>query len=192
MRRRKAVALAVPTTAEEAVTLIGAYVLAERIALDARLRAEAAIDRIKGDRDAVIAAIDADQKVRFAQLKAWWEAGGNEAASGRRSAELGGAKIGVRLAPPKVKLVKGLTDKLVVIWLRSLRWSRASDLLRTKVELDKPALIKAHAADEEVRDVLGKKGISVIQTDEFFIDCGLEEGMPADPDVATKAQGNHA
>lgn len=175
MSRRKGQALAVPGSADEAVALIERYVSAERIALDVRLRTEGAIDVLKGDRDAVLVAIEAEQKARFASLKAWWEAGGMEAAKGKRSAELAGAMLGVRLSPPKVKFAKGFSDKIVLLWLAGLRWSRAKEFRRIKVELDKPAIIKAVQAEDQVRDTFAKQGLTVVQTDEFFIDCGLDE-----------------
>lgn len=175
MSRRKSQALAVPGSADEAVVLIESYVSAERVALDVRLRTERAIDALKGDRDAVLVAIEGDQKTRFAALKAWWEAGGMEAAKGKRSADLAGVVLGVRLTPPKVKFAKGFSDKIVLLWLAGVRWSRAKDFRRTKVELDKPAIIKAVQAEEQVRNTFAKQGLTVVQTDEFFIDCGLDE-----------------
>lgn len=175
MARRKQPALAVPASADEAVTLIESYVSAERIALDVRLRTERAIDALKGDRDAVLVAIEAEQKGRFASLKAWWEAGGSEIAMGRRSAELAGAVVGVRLTPPKVKFARGIGDKIVLIWLAGVRWTRAKEFRRMKFELDKPAIIKAVQAEDRVRATFAKQGLTVVQADEFFIDCGLDE-----------------
>lgn len=193
MSRRKGLALDVPGSAEEAVALIGAYVASERVALDARLRTETAIDRLKGDRDAVLAAIDAEQKARFARIKAWWEAGGSEAAKGKRSAELAGARLGVRLTPPALKLPKGRTVAQV---LSDLMTWLGGDFIRTRHELDKPAIITAlrkqlaeDAPAEQLHDrrvLADELNLTVVQKDEFFIDCGLEtavdqpgEGTPA-------------
>lgn len=186
MSRRKGQALAVPASADEAVTLIESYVSAERIALDVRLRTERAIDALKGDRDAVLVAIEAEQKTRFASLKAWWEAGGNEIARGKRSAELAGARLGVRLAPPALKLPKGRTVAQV---LSDLMTWLGGDFIRTRYELDKPAIITAlrkrvgeDASAEELHDrrVLAEElKLTIVQKDEFFIDAGLDEAPPA-------------
>lgn len=112
---------------------------------------------------------------RFASLKAWWEAGGRDIANGLRSTELAGAKIGIRMTPPKVKFGKGIKAEAIVTWLRGVRWSRAKEFFRTKYELDKPAVIKGVQADETVRDTFKAQGVTVGQDDEFFIDAGLDE-----------------
>lgn len=173
MSRRKQQALAVPASADEAVALITNYVSAERTVLDIRLRTETAIDRIKGDRDAVLVALEADQKGRFAALKAWWEAGGKDVAGARRSAELGGAMIGIRLTPPKVKFGKGHKEKDVLLWLSGLRSMLAGKFIRRKPELDKAEIVKRLPKEEAVQQLFGDR-LSVVQTDEFFIDCGLD------------------
>ena len=188
MSRRKGQALAVPASADEAVTLIESYVSAERIALDVRLCTERAIDALKGDRDAVLVAIEAEQKTRFASLKAWWEAGGKELAKGKRSAELAGARLGVRLTPHALKLPKGKTVAQVLSDL--MAWL-GGDFIRTRHELDKPAIITAlrkqlaedaPAGELHDRRVLAEElKLTVVQKDEFFIDAGLSEG-----DVATE------
>lgn len=173
MSRRKQPALAVPAGADEALELIENYVSAERVALDLRLRAESTIDRIKGDRDAVLVALEAEQKVRFAGLKAWWEAGGKELAKAKRSAELGGATIGVRLTPPKVKFGKGHKEKDVLLWLSGLGSLLAGTFIRRKPELDKAEIVKRLPHDGAVQALFGAR-LSVVQSDEFFIDAGLD------------------
>ena len=174
MARRRAQAADVPQTDEAAITLITEYVSAERETLLDRVTAEAAIDAIKSRLANVVTAREAEQKRRFAALKAWWEAGGKEHAGKARSAELAGAKLGLRVSPPKVKFTKGYTAEKALIWLRGLRWSREKDFIRTKVELDKPAILKAIQAEESVKAKLGT-AIYIDQPDEFFIDTGLEE-----------------
>lgn len=179
MTRRKKIALVVPASAEEATLLLAEYVGRERDALEVRLRAEQRIGAIEAARDVDLARFQAEQEVAFLSLKAWWEAGGRELAKDRRSVELAGAKIGLRLTPPKVKFAKGVKAEAVVTWLRGLRWRRKKDFLRTKVELDKQAIIKAAQDDEAV----AKKFVdmlAVLQDDEFFVDAGLDEdGMRA-------------
>lgn len=175
MARRKQEAAVAPADAAEATAMIGEFVALERDKALERLAAQAAIDLIKQQCDQRLAELDAEAKPLFAGLKAWWEAGGkDDLAKGKRSAELGGAKIGIRLTPPAVKLKRGMKGEDVVAWLKGLRWTRAKDFLRTKVDLDRQAVIKAVLADEEVAFQLAP-ALTVIQTDEFFIDTGLNE-----------------
>ncbi|MCB2061630.1 MAG: host-nuclease inhibitor Gam family protein [Novosphingobium sp.] len=175
MTRRKDMAHPVPQTLAEATELLQDYVALDRRILAARLRAEQEIDRIKAERDREIGQYQEAQGSWFPALKAWWEAGGKELAGRSRSAELAGAKIGIRLTPPKVKLKRGVKVEDVIAWLRSVEWSRAPQLLRTKVELDKAAIIKSVADSQGEEDLLAEQGVTVVQDDEFFIDTALDE-----------------
>lgn len=176
MARRKKAALDVPASEEEAITLVASYSADDRETVRLRLIADEMIAGIKEERDRQMAEIEARQKLRFAQLKAWWEAAGHQIAKGgRRSAELAGTTLGIRLSPPRVKLGKGLKDSAMVATLKGLRWTRVKDFLRTKVELDKPAIIKAVQAEEEVKVKFANHGLTVVQVDEFFIDTGIDE-----------------
>jgi len=175
MPRRKKTSVNAPTSAAEATQMIGEYVAIERDKALERLAAEAAIDRVKQQRDEKLRELEAVAADLFEGLKAWWEAGGkDQLAFGRRSAEVGGAKIGIRLTPPAVKLKRGVKLGDVVVWLGSIRWARAKDFLRTKVELDRQAVIKAVQADAGVAEQLSGH-LSVEQKDEFFIDTGIDE-----------------
>lgn len=177
MARRKQEAAAAPADASEAMLMIGEFVAIDRdIALE-RLAAAAAIDKIEAQRDGRIAELEAQAKPLFAGLKAWWEAGGkDELAKGKRSAEIAVAKIGIRLSTPKVKLKRGVKANDIAAWLRGLPWPRAKDFLRTKVDLDKQAVIKAVLADDKFAEqMFAEAGLAVIQTDEFFIDTGLDK-----------------
>jgi phage host-nuclease inhibitor protein Gam len=175
MPRRKDTAATAPSDASEATLMIGEFVAIDREKALERLAAAAAIDAIEAQRDARLAELEAQAKPLFAGLKAWWEAGGkDELAKGKRSAELAGAKIGIRLTPPKVKLKRGVKLGDVVTWLGSLRWTRAKDFLRTKTELDKQAVIKAVLVDQKTAEVFAAR-LTVEQADEFFIDTGLDE-----------------
>lgn len=173
MSRKKQAALPVPATIAEARELAAEYVQDERAALGVRLHHETAIDRLKAERDLVLAGIADAQKPRFAALKAWWEAGGKALAGKGRSAELGGAMLGVRLTTPALKLAKGVILLDLISWLS--RVVGGGTFLRTKTELDKQALIKALVEDRPMAGPLGERGVSISQTDEFFIDTGLDE-----------------
>ena len=179
MSRKKQAVLPVPTTTDGARELMAEYVDAERQIARARLVAEQAIDAVKAERDALIAIYGGPNAQRFAALKAWWEAGGKDLAGRKRSAELAGATLGIRLTTPAVKFAKGVKAEAVLAWLGSIRWSEARRFWRTKTELDKQAIIKGAAADEHVAQVFEGKGVTIVQTDEFFIDCRIEE--PAQP-----------
>ena len=175
MARRKKISVNAPTSAAEATVMIGEYVAIERDKALERLAAEAAIDRVKQQRDEKLRELEAVAADLFEGLKAWWEAGGkDELAFGKRSGQIGGAKIGIRLTPPAVKLKRGVKLGDVVAWLGSIRWARAKDFLRTKIELDRQAVIKAVQADDAVAETFARH-LTVEQTDEFFIDTGLDE-----------------
>lgn len=181
MSRRKQTAMPVPATQAEAAALLARYVSAERRGLELRLGYQIQIDKLTAERDAINGLVEADQQQRFAALKAWWEAGGKTLAGKRRSAELAGVSIGIRLTPPAVKFAKGWTAKRVLDEL--LGWL-AGDFVRTKYELDKGAIAAALTAPPSKRTtkearhnfrVLSEKlELSVVQTDELFIDCWID------------------
>jgi phage host-nuclease inhibitor protein Gam len=175
MARRKQEAALAPTSAAEATEMLGNFVQIERSKLLARIRAEGKIDAIELQRDREVTALNELQAPLFAGLKAWWEAGGkDELAKGKRSAEIAGAKIGIRLTTPKVKPRRGVKLGDIVTWLQGLRWRRKKEFLRPKVELDKHAVIKAVMADKAIAKRF-EAHLIVDQVDEFFIDTGLDE-----------------
>jgi len=173
MARRKQVALDVPATVVEATELLGEYVALERAMLQERLATAIVVERFEAESAARLAEMAGPQEERFRALKAWWEAGA-AGGSKTRSTEIAGARIGIRLTPPKVKFARGIKADAVVAWLGKLRWPRKKDFLRTKVELDKQAVIKAVQAEPAVKAKFADR-LSVVQTDEFFIDAGLDE-----------------
>lgn len=176
MTRKKKAAIDVPGSVEEARAIAQDYVTAERDMLGTRLSYERAIDQLKAERDKLLQTYAEGNAERFARLKAWWEAGGKAIAGRGRSAELAGAKLGIRLTPPAVKLQRGLKAEAVIAWLGSIRWSEAKRFLRSgKVTLDKEAIIKACRADEDIATVFEGQGLTVEQVDEFFIDAGIDE-----------------
>lgn len=178
MARRKQVALAdVPQTTEAAIALLDEYRKVERQSMVDRLVADALINETKTQLAARLAEREPLQKDRFAALKAWWEAGGKDMAGKKRSAELAGATLGIRLTPPAVKFRKGVTAKSIVDWLGLVFGGKG--FLRTKVELDKPAVIKALQEAAPMAGPLTERGVTVVQKDEFFIDTGLDEAVIA-------------
>lgn len=175
MPRRKQQAAPAPADVAEATDYLARFVRLERNKLLIRLGAERKIDAIKQERDREVALLADLQTPLFTGLKAWWEAGGkDEIARGKRSAELAGAKIGIRLTPPAVKPRRGVKLADIVTWLQGLRWARKKEFLRPKVKLDKSAVIKAVMADEAIAKRFAAH-LTVEQVDEFFIDTGLDE-----------------
>lgn len=174
-RRKKAAALDVPATADEARLLIEEYVANERILLKARLTTVMFIDALKSELAEQSAPLVIANQARFDAIKAWWEAGGKEVAGKARSAEVGGAKLGFRLTPHALKLKRGITAESVIAWAKSWLDPRGKDFLRTKEELDKAAIIKAAQADTDLAPILKEQGVTISQTDEFFIDTGFDE-----------------
>ncbi|MBA4081469.1 MAG: hypothetical protein C0496_09400 [Erythrobacter sp.] len=177
MSRRKQTAAPAPADAAEAIGMIRTYVELDREAALERLAAQSAIDQIQHQLDEALSVLELEKATLFAGIKAWWEAGGkDEVAKGKRSAAMAGAKIGIRLTPPKVKLKRGVKLGDVIAWLEDLPFGDGNDFLRTKTELDKPAVIRAiHTdADAEVIELFGPR-LTVEQADEFFIDTGLNE-----------------
>lgn len=174
MSRRKSETVPVPANRAEAELMIAEYTALERDRLLEELAAEEAIAQIRDARAERLRELDAEARPLFEGIKAWWEAGGKaEVAKGRRSTELGSAKIGVRLTPPAVKFARKVKAQDVVDWLRGLRWTGAKNFLRTKVSLDKEAVIKAVRADAKIAETFARF-LTVDQTDEFFIETGLE------------------
>jgi phage host-nuclease inhibitor protein Gam len=174
MTRRKQEALEVPASETEAMALLRSYTDAEHAIMALRLSAEVAMGVIARQRDDAVAVIAAEQDKRFRSLKAWWEAGGKNAAGHRRSMTVVGVTIGMRLTPPKVKFARGVNALAVVDWLRDQAWSVLQGCLRTKVELDRQAVIKAVQTVPNAK-IHFEPMLSIVQDDEFFIDAGLDE-----------------
>lgn len=180
MARRKSQALAdVPQTTEAAIALLDEYRKVERQCLVDRIVADTLVTETKRQLAERLAEREPAQKARFAALKAWWEAGGKDMAGKKRSAELAGAMIGVRLTPKAVKFAKGVKAEHVIARLKAACWSKIDQVLRVKTELDKQAIIKCVAESQGEEDLLKEAGVTVVQTDEFFIDTGLDEAVIA-------------
>lgn len=177
MARRKAAAHPVPQTLAEATELVADYVAIERRILEMQISAQIDIDRIKAERDLEIARLKGEQEGWFPALKAWWEAGGKTLAGRKRSADLAGVKLGIRRTPPAVRFARGVKLETVIAAIKAMRWSKESQVLRTKTELDKAAIIKCVAESQGEEDMLAEIGITVVQIDEFFVDAGLDAAV---------------
>ena len=174
MSRRKQEAVYVPTSRAEAEAMLAEYKGLERDKLMADITADRMMDQVRERRRSRLADLDAKAVPIFDGLKAWWEAGGKDEVAGpRRSAELAGAKIGIRLSPAALKTERKVTLKAVTDWLKGLRWKRKKEFLRPKVELDKDASKAAIQSDESVAKKFAGR-LKVVQADQFFIDTGLD------------------
>lgn len=167
--RRKAEAVDVPTSKAEADALVREYAVLEHRANGVRGFAEIQIAKSKADRDVVLALIEGDQSALFKRLKAYWETLGKDTAGSRRSIDVDGTEIGLRLTTPKLGFLNKMKEADIVKWL----CKKGVDHLfvRTKHECDKPAIIKALGVRDQcgsVADLLDETCV-VTQRDEFYI-----------------------
>lgn len=183
--RRKAVAQPAPQTIEEATALLGRYAGMLTEVEKIRAGADELIARIQATRDHFIAPIEEEARDLFLQLRAWWGVAGPTLTEGKRkSYELAGCVLGVRTTPPSLGLVKmkvpDAIETLLVEKLRDHNQPAWDGLVRTKLELDKPAILKALAGDA-IGDRLTELGFRPRQRDEFFIDRAAPK--PANPEI---------
>lgn len=199
-RRRKADKLPAAQSTEEAIALLARFaevdVGIERINADA----ERLIADLRAGRDLQLEPLKAELKALFNQLKPWWAVAGEQLTEGKRkSVELGGCQIGHRTSTPKLTL-EGLTEAEAIENLEILGFEAWA--IRTKKELDKPALIAALRkmpaksldemddaeldalnADQQDAALLDSLGLKVSQKEEFFI----ARIPPLEPAVETVA-----
>jgi phage host-nuclease inhibitor protein Gam len=141
MARRKGATVDAVQSKEEAAGLLGRYAAlsAEIDGINSERAVKSAV--LDKDADERIARREEELKGLFARLKPWWEVAGSEIAPGKRSAELGSCHIGVRLTPPKLDY-EGKEDGAIA----RLRRARLGSYVRTKLSLDRQALIAALVA----------------------------------------------
>jgi phage host-nuclease inhibitor protein Gam len=186
--RRKAPRQQAPQTIEEAVALLATYVDIVTGVEELRADADASIAAIQAERDRMIAPLEEQAKALFLQLRAWWSVAGEALTEGKRkSHELAGCILGERTTPPSLKMPGKAEESAVALVNAGL-----AELCRHKVEVDKPAVIKAIAAGEaaqaandaelgpeefeelvEVKilfETLAELGFRVSRKEEFFID----------------------
>lgn len=186
--RRKAARIDAPATLEQAITTIAEYLNLAAGVDDIRASADASIRTIEHHRDETIKPVEARMKDLFIQLRTWWAVARDDLTDGKRkSVELAGAVIGERTGMPALKLPKGMKTDEAVAFLKQLAiqypglGEDACALLRTKVDLDKPPIIKlltnTTSVGPEVAALRGA-GFSTEQKEEFFIDRAA-----AKPDV---------
>lgn len=192
-RRRKADKLPAAQSTEEAIELLARYAEVDAILERSKVSLEEQIATLRAQRDRFDEAYKLELKVLFNQLKPWWAVAGEQLTDGKRkSIELGGCQIGHRTSTPALKL-EGLTEAEAIEHLETLGFEAWA--IRTRKELDKPALIAALRrlgatdrdgapnADAIDADVLSGLGLKVSQKEEFFI----ARIPPVEPAVETVA-----
>ena len=176
MARRKAPAVQAFTTLQEAIAGLADFsrLSAEIAAVDADLQVKMSV--LLKDADERKARRQAELDVLFARLKPWWETAGATVTQGkRRSAELGGCEIGVRLSPPKLAFDGKEADAIVRLFKARLR-----QFVRVKLSINKDALRDALSAQpvpdsplaksvEQLKRRLGRLSFRLDQRDEFYI-----------------------
>lgn len=141
-------------------------------------------------------ALEAEMNTRIHEIKAEYEdrvAKLSEAADGlvddmsswaclnaaefgnKKSLELLHGVIGFRTGTPRVNVRRGLDEEQLV---KQLQATGNGELLRTKIELDKQAVLAAVSHPETGADAakrLAGLGIKVSQTERFFAEAKIEE-----------------
>lgn len=189
--RRKAARIEAPQTIEEATRLIADYLQCGAEVDRIKAEADAAIRAIEASRDEVVAPTDARMKDLLLQLRTWWAVARADLTGGKKkSIELAGAIIGDRIGNPTLKLPKGMKVEDAVNFVVSLAesWTGAKRFLRTRVEIDKPALIgelRNATAVGPLIERIREEGFRVVQAEDFFIDRAGKKDP--DPVVETPA-----
>lgn len=182
MARRKSAAVEPPATTEAAMELLKAYCEQEHLSAMVKARFDRKIAALLAERDALLVEASTMQARRFAKLKAWWEVAGHKLVGKNRSLQVGGIELGLRLTNPKLGYLGKFKEVVALTWLRSQRWDRVGDFVRTTVELDKKAILKAlrDPKDGEAQQVLTKT-FEVLQKDEFFITVAAPPAPAEEP-----------
>ncbi len=171
MTRVRSAAQRAPQTIEAATDLAGRF--AELDAQLAKIEADRQdeLAKINGAADAAIVPIVAKLKDIAKQLKPWWAAHFETLTDGKRkSIELGGCMLGYRVSPPKVTFAHGTDED----GARLLKRDGHDALVREKISLDKPAVLKA--LDGEHGDALREAGFGMSQREDFFLERVAQGG----------------
>lgn len=158
-------------------SLAAATAYAERFAaLEATIggveaQRNAAIAEANAEADNLAEPLLAEREAIREKLAAWWPSVAAELTKGKRkSIELGGCLIGT-LSPRAFLAIDG-DLRLVVAALEKRKW--AGPLLRTKVEIDRAAVLKS--IDGVYKRGLAKLGFRKVEPDEQFVLKRAEQG----------------
>ena len=101
-------------------------------------------------------------------LQQWAEGAPEEFPEGRKSIELLHGRLGFRTSNPALKTIAGWTFKKVLEVI-------TPDFIRVKQDLDKEAVLAAHASGYLNDSKLKSVGLRVVQEEAFFIEPKIEE-----------------
>jgi phage host-nuclease inhibitor protein Gam len=180
MGRRKSAPVNAPSTTAEATALLGEY--AKGVATIDHMRAhyDAIITDLQAERDKLVEPIESGLKDLFISLRAWWAVAGDSVTDGKRkTAEIAGCLVGLRINTPSLKLAKDKTaDQLV----NDLDDAALFDFIIRSAKLNKPTIIQAlRGPADPVKAALLDLGFTTSQTEQFFIDRLKPEGEAEDP-----------
>ena len=142
-------------------------------------RLDAAILKLKDEAAVGIAACDDTIKAKSDALRAWVESHPEEFPKARKSIAFLAGVLGFRTGTPKLALLSRAWN-----WDKVLEavQARAFSFTRTKVELDKDAIITFAAASTTAEDraqvesnVLRPIGVKIVQDESFFVEPNLTD-----------------
>jgi phage host-nuclease inhibitor protein Gam len=164
-----------PTTRDDVERLVGE--IAQLTNEERRIKTEIddAIISARSRNEFVLSQIDDDLKEKAAIVKAWAESHRAEFGS-KKSLELTQGIIGFRIGTPKLKTLPRRTFQGALDFLMSVGWGKR--FVRTTNELNKLAILEAHARDAFPDDTLKSIGLYVAQEESFFIEPKLEDTTP--------------
>lgn len=188
--RRKAASINAPATITEATAAIARYLTLAAKVEEAKADADASLRAIEAARDDLVAPVEAELRDLFMQIRTWWTVARDDLTQGKRkSIELAGAILGDRTTPPSLKLPKGVKAEDAVRLLRGIAdaFPAAQDLLRQKVDIEKPAVLRLIAQvtnPSPIRQRILELGFAAAQKEEFFID----RAAPVEPDPVIETE----
>ena len=157
-------------TREELEQVCGEYATAviDRDRLTADL--DAKINALRKEYEPALAACAETADGLFADLQAWAVLHPGEFEK-TKSLDLLHATIGMRTSPPAVKQMKGVKIEHSLILLRN---AKREDFIRTKLEIDKDAILGRYAADKETAKELKTFGLCIEQEESFYVNVKKE------------------
>lgn len=151
-------------------------------ALAAYIKAEASIAKINADLDLKfsqlrdekadeLAKLEAEKNEAFYQVQTFALQNKETQFSKKKSIDLSHSTIGFRMSTPKIKILKGFTEKAVTKLLERL----APEYVRKTVEIDREKLI-ANRNKEGMKAKMKDYGVEVVRDETFYIELKKEIG----------------
>ena len=160
-----------PRTTEAAITLLERLASLQGQAALAEAARNKAIADTNAVSDSIVAPIAEEIAAIEPAIEAWWRKQGNKLLpAGRKTMELGGCMIGIRLGNKSYAFTGD--DKQALAELNAVRWGKP--LIRVTYAPDKPAIRKALSGPRA--DALGKMGFSETQPETFFVTQAEQAG----------------